>query len=151
MRFKKLINKLKKGKPSKSDDVKKKEAADKIAFDTTVPDIEEGEILGEIDILVNDEKINTFLITAPETKIGRDPSKADIIISELIVSKLHCSIFKKEDNIFIKDCNSTNGVYISGEKITERELDDRDVVFMGKKGTVKMIFRKREKEEYIEE
>ena len=101
MSFKKLINKLKKGKPSKSDDVKKKEAADKIAFDTTVPDIEEGEILGEIDILVNDEKINTFLITAPETKIGRDPSQSDIIISELIVSKLHCIIYSRGADFFI--------------------------------------------------
>ena len=96
--------------------------------------------------LVNDEKVNTFIITSPETKIGRDPSVADIIISELIVSKLHCSIFNKEDSIFIKDCNSTNGVYINSEKVTEQELDDRDVIFLGKKGTVKVVFRKKEKE-----
>ena len=149
MAIKKILNKIFKGKPSElesPDDVEKKDSGDKIAFDTTVPDVEESEVLGEIDILVNDEKINTFLITAPETKIGRDPSKADIIISELIVSKLHCSIFNKGESVLIKDCNSTNGVYISSERITERELDNRDVIFLGKKGTVKMIFRKREEE-----
>ncbi|MCI0471672.1 MAG: FHA domain-containing protein, partial [Candidatus Aminicenantes bacterium] len=63
-------------------------------FDIPVPELEEKVIIGEIDVFVNKEKVASHKIESP-TKIGRDPSQADIVIPELIVSKLHCTIFTR--------------------------------------------------------
>jgi hypothetical protein len=100
------------------------------------------DVLGEIDVLVNDEKVSTHKITGREIKIGRDPSQSHIIIPELIVSKLHCTLIIKEGRIFIKDNESTNGLYIGDEKVTEQEMIKDTVIFLGRKGTVKILFRK---------
>jgi hypothetical protein len=100
------------------------------------------DVLGEIDVLVNDEKMSTHKITGREIKIGRDPSQSHIIIPELIVSKLHCTLIIKEGRVFIKDNDSTNGLYIGDEKVTEQEMMKDTVIFLGRKGTVKILFRK---------
>jgi hypothetical protein len=99
-------------------------------------------IYGKIEVLVGDQQINTYLVTDNPLSIGRDPAQALAIIQEAIVSKLHCSIFYRDGRIFIKDLNSTNGTYVNEEKVSERELRDNDVVFLGKKGTVKIIYHK---------
>jgi hypothetical protein len=97
----------------------------------------------KIDVYINDEKTDSYDITPTvETRIGRDPSQADIPIPELIVSKLHCTIYYKGDAFFIKDNDSTNGTYVNSQKITEHMLEDNDFVTLGKKGTVRIIFHK---------
>lgn len=99
-------------------------------------------IYGKIEVLVNDLQINSYLITDNPLTIGRDPAQALAIIQETIVSKLHCTIFYRDGRIFVKDLNSTNGTYVNEEKVSERELLDNDVVSLGKKGTIKIIFHR---------
>jgi hypothetical protein len=99
-------------------------------------------IYGKIEVLVGNKQINTYLVTDNQLTIGRDPAQALVIIPEAIISKLHCSIFYRDGLIFIKDLNSTNGSYVNEEKVSERELHDNDIVFLGKKGTVKIIYHK---------
>ena len=101
-------------------------------------------IYGKIEVLVGNQPINTYLVTDNPLTIGRDPAQALVIIREAIVSKLHCSIFFRAGQIFIKDLNSTNGTYVNGEKVSERELLDNNIVFIGKKGIVKIIYHKQE-------
>jgi hypothetical protein len=101
------------------------------------------DVFGEIDVLVNDEKMSTHKITGREIKIGRDPSQSHVIIPELIVSKLHCTLIIKEGRVFIKDNDSTNGLYIGDEKVTEQEMMKDTVIFLGRRGTVKILFRKK--------
>jgi pSer/pThr/pTyr-binding forkhead associated (FHA) protein len=110
-----------------------------ISFDRRETRIEAAGPVGEIDVVVNSEKINIHTL-APVTKIGRDPAQADIIIPELVVSKLHCTIFSQGDRFFIKDDNSTNGVYVNNQKISEQEIKNGDIILLGKKGTVKLSF-----------
>ena len=100
--------------------------------------------IGEIDIFVRDKKISSREITDPEIRIGRDPTKCTVIISEPIVSKLHCSIITRDNRVFIIDNDSTNGTYIGSDKVSEKELGDYETIFLGKKGTIKMVFRKRD-------
>jgi hypothetical protein len=97
-------------------------------------------IYGKIEVLVGNQQINTYLVTDNPLTIGRDPAQALAIIQEAIVSKLHCSIFYRDGHVFVKDINSTNGTYVSEEKISEVALHDNDVVFLGKKGTIKIIY-----------
>jgi hypothetical protein len=99
-------------------------------------------IFGKIEVLVNDRQINTYLVTNNPLTIGRDPAQALAIIQEAIVSKLHCSIFCRDGQVFIKDLNSTNGTYVNEEKISEQELHDGDIVSLGRKGTIKIIYHK---------
>ncbi|MCK4835837.1 MAG: FHA domain-containing protein [Candidatus Aminicenantes bacterium] len=103
----------------------------------------EKQSIGEIDIFVKDKKISTTDIMDQEIRIGRDPTKSTIIISEPIISKLHCSLITENNRVFIKDNHSTNGTYINNEKISEQELETNDIIFLGKKGTIKIIFRKK--------
>jgi hypothetical protein len=99
-------------------------------------------IYGKIEVIVGNQQIATYLITDNPLTIGRDPAQALAIIQEAIVSKLHCSIFFRSGQIFIKDLNSTNGTYVNEEKVSERELHDNDVIFLGKKGIIKIIYHK---------
>ena len=42
-------------------------------------------------------------------RIGRE--KADLLIPDSKVSRLHCEIIRKNTSLFLKDCNSSNGTY----------------------------------------
>ncbi|MCU0285269.1 MAG: FHA domain-containing protein [Acidobacteria bacterium] len=99
----------------------------------------------EIDIFMEDEKSRSYKLTT-DTRIGRDPSQTDISISELIVSKFHCTIYFKDGDVFIKDNNSTNGTYVNGKKITDQKLQDNDLITLGKKGIVRIVFHKKEEQ-----
>ena len=113
-----------------------------ISFDKIETQIDTQSGVSEIDIYVNDEKTNIHTL-ASETRIGRDPSQSDIIISELIVSKLHCTIYSRGNDFHVRDENSTNGVYVDGEKITDHPIVNGNTILLGKKGTVKIVFHQR--------
>ena len=77
----------------------------------------------------------------PETMpfvIGR--KKGDLLLPDPQVSGVHARILFRDGAFVLQDLNSTNGVYVNEEKVGERELQDNDVVFLGKKGTVKIIY-----------
>ncbi len=114
-----------------------------ISFATTTPDLVEIEPIGEIEVLIDNQKIDTYYLATNPSIIGRDPSQSNIIISELIVSKKHCTIYWEHTTVHIRDNNSTNGVYINNQRVREQELRDNDVIMLGKKGTVKLLFKKR--------
>lgn len=147
--FNKLFKKKKSEQDKPEEDIQSNKKED-ISFAVTRPDMEGAPSIGEIDIYINDEKIDTYKISQRPIIIGRDPSKSNIIISELIVSKSHCTIYNEDNNTFIRDNNSTNGIYMDNEKISEKELKDNDVILLGKKGTIKIIFHKTS-EDVIEE
>jgi len=147
MKFKSLLTKFIPGKKKKypedrTGEEKTEVIAQEISFERRETRIEEPGAVGEIDLYVNDDKTNIHTL-APVTKIGRDPAQSDIVISELIVSKLHCIIFFQGEHFFIKDNDSTNGVYVNNEKVAEQELKNGDTILLGKKGTVKLVFHLR--------
>ncbi len=119
-----------------------------IQVDDTLPSIFDSyddetitsKVYGYIDIFYNDKLDKTYKITERDLIIGRDPSRAQIIISEPIISKSHCTFFIREDKVFVKDNNSTNGTYVKGERIIEYELKNDDIITLGKKGAVKIHF-----------
>jgi len=110
-------------------------------MDIPIPEFDEAETIGEIDIFVNKEKVASHQIESP-TKIGRDPAQADIVIPELIVSKLHCTIYSKDGTVYIQDNTSTNGTYVHNQKINLQAIEDKTIIGLGKKGTVQITFKK---------
>lgn len=49
--------------------------------------------------------------------IGRDPSQANVVVFEDCVSRLHCSIERAPQGWYVADRNSSNGVYLNGQKV----------------------------------
>ena len=49
--------------------------------------------------------------------IGRDSRSCDLSINDGSVSRSHARIYKKADDIWIEDLDSTNGIQINGKKI----------------------------------
>lgn len=95
----------------------------------------------EIEIFLNNVKTDIHRVFT-DTTIGRDPSQAQIAIPELTVSKLHCTLVVKDKDVYIKDADSTNGTFVNGRRITEHLLEDNDMISLGKKGIVRIIFHK---------
>ncbi len=98
------------------------------------------ETIGELDIFINSRKIETRQIGSP-SRIGRDPARAEVVIPELIVSKLHCTIYHKDGKIFLQDNTSTNGTYISGHKVDVQPIENGTTINLGRRGTVQLVFR----------
>jgi len=65
--------------------------------------------------------------------IGKDPNICDIVFQDLSVSRQHARLsIDAEDNAFIEDLGSRNGVIVNGELIGEKTLlTSQDLVALG--------------------
>lgn len=68
-----------------------------------------------------------------ELVIGRDPAKAKMVFAQdELLSGQHCTIFRKEGKLLIKDLNSTNGTYLNGIPVRENHtLEQDDIILIG--------------------
>src|SRR3954447_25506744 len=65
------------------------------------------------------------------TRIGRSLS-ADIRFDDPTVSRRHATVHRDGETVRILDDRSLNGVFVGGERIDMRELDDGDQVMIGR-------------------
>ncbi|MBN2478898.1 MAG: type III secretion system inner membrane ring subunit SctD [Parachlamydiales bacterium] len=81
--------------------------------------------------------------------IGKDPNVADIIFTDLSVSKQNSAISIDEDgNIFLEDLKSKNGTYVNNVQIKEKtNLTPQDLISVGT--TTFLIVSKEEAQETI--
>jgi len=63
--------------------------------------------------------------------IGRTPDN-DLQIDSKYVSRHHCQIISTLDGSVIEDLNSTNGIYVKQKRVRKHNLNDGDVVLVGK-------------------
>lgn len=83
------------------------------------------ELLGEF------APYDSFLIEKPETFIGRDPEKCDIILNDPEVSGVHAVIKKNAITCTLEDLKSANGTLLNGERINSHELTSEDEFLIG--------------------
>jgi uncharacterized RDD family membrane protein YckC len=69
--------------------------------------------------------------------IGRDPSN-DVVLPDAMVSRRHAVIECRGSQYFIRDCNSSNGSLVNGDRVSEKGLRDGDLVAIG---TARLLFR----------
>jgi uncharacterized RDD family membrane protein YckC len=69
--------------------------------------------------------------------IGRDPSN-DVVLPDAMVSRRHAVIEYRGSQYFVRDCNSSNGSLVNGDRVSERNLRDGDLVAIG---TARLLFR----------
>ena len=75
--------------------------------------------------------------------IGRDPSN-DLVLPDALVSRRHAVIECRGSQYVMRDCNSSNGSLVNGDRISEHQLKDGDLLAIG---TARLLFRETEIEE----
>jgi uncharacterized RDD family membrane protein YckC len=78
-----------------------------------------------------------FALPRSLVSIGRDPSN-DVVLPDAMVSRRHAVIEYRGSQYYIRDCNSSNGSLVNGDRVSERSLRDGDLVAIG---TARLLFR----------
>lgn len=82
--------------------------------------------------LLNDEiQSSSWLLSDGLHKIGRLSTK-EIILDDVTVSRNHGFFVVDDNDIFITDENSTNGIFVNGELIKEKQLQSGYRIQIGK-------------------
>ena len=82
--------------------------------------------------LLNDEiQSSSWLLSDGLHKIGRLSTK-EIILDDVTVSRNHGFFVVDDDDIHITDENSTNGIFVNGELIKEKQLQSGYRIQIGK-------------------
>ena len=71
-----------------------------------------------------------FTLEEEETVLGRD-EEADITIDDKRISRQHCKISLNDAVYTLTDLGSSNGTFVNGQRITEKELADGDKIQVG--------------------
>jgi len=103
----------------------------------------ETKTLGQLVGLSGPYAGQTFNIPSTGIKIGRDPSKNNIVIKDDRVSREHAWIGPSGNSIVIRDLNSANGTFLNSieNKITEAVLKDGDKIIIGKGEFASFLFK----------
>ena len=72
----------------------------------------------------------TYELKVEKTTIGRLEDNA-FQIAEPSISSHHCEILLRGNDVVVKDLNSTNGTFISGERVTESPLKPGQILRLG--------------------
>lgn len=72
----------------------------------------------------------TYELKLDKTSIGRVEDNS-FQVAEPSVSSHHCEVLLRGSEVVVRDLNSTNGTYISGERITERTLKPGQILRLG--------------------
>ena len=82
-------------------------------------------------IIGGDQIGKIFHLSKQSNVIGR-AEDADINLDSSTVSRKHAVIsMDRENRVFIKDLNSSNGTYVNGRRITESDLNEGDIFSIG--------------------
>src|SRR5262245_28577497 len=90
-------------------------------------------------LIVNPTSSSRREIALPRSllSIGRDPSN-DLVLPDAMVSRRHAVVEFRSSQYFLRDCNSSNGSLVNGDRVSERSLRDGDLVAIG---TARLLFR----------
>jgi len=89
------------------------------------------EIVGRLIIATEGRTISDLTLKLGRTIVGRTPDN-DVQIDSRFVSRHHCQIITTAQGSVIEDLNSTNGIYVQGKRVRRYNLNDGDVVVIGK-------------------
>jgi len=90
-------------------------------------------------LVVNPTSANRREIALGRTlvSIGRDPSN-DLVLPDAMVSRRHAVIECRGAQYYLRDCNSSNGSVVNGDRVSEKGLRDGDLVAIG---SARLLFK----------
>jgi general secretion pathway protein A len=106
-------------------------AAAAVAAATVAPMAEPAAILARIFVAHEGETFLERELKPGRVVIGRT-AENDIQIDSAFVSRHHCQITTRNETCMIEDLNSTNGIYVQSKRVRKYNLNDGDVVQIGK-------------------
>jgi general secretion pathway protein A len=89
------------------------------------------EIVGRLIIATEGRTISDLTLKLGRVIVGRTADN-DVQIDSRFVSRHHCQIITTAQGSVIEDLNSTNGIYVPGKRVRRHNLNDGDVVVIGK-------------------
>ncbi len=92
---------------------------------------EKPDVIGRVLIAHEGQTIAERQLLNGRFIIGRTTDN-DLQIDSKYVSRHHCQIISTEDGSVIEDLNSTNGIYVKQKRVRKHNLNDGDVVLVGK-------------------
>ena len=90
-----------------------------------------GDPVGRIIIATEGRTIRELPLAVGRVIVGRT-SDNDLQIDSRFVSRHHCQIITGADGSVIEDLNSTNGIFVQGKRVRRYNLNDGDIVVIGK-------------------
>lgn len=85
----------------------------------------------ELIVKLGDSIVQKNIFVKETIRIGRVPDN-EIVIENLAVSRYHAVIEHVDGNYILSDLDSSNGVFVNGVRVRKTELQDRDVISVGK-------------------
>lgn len=109
---------------------KRMKVAEKTTYQEIKPEADERKLYGN-------GKENRKVISLEQLPIviGKKGEKADVILTDASISRMHARITEEEGQIYLEDLNATNGTFKNGVRLKpyERvELDKEDEIKLGK-------------------
>jgi hypothetical protein len=86
---------------------------------------------GEYVLYEDGHDIKAVALTREWTRIGRSLA-ADIRFDDPTVSRRHALVVRQADGVRVLDDRSLNGVFVNGERIEWRALEDGDEILVGR-------------------
>ncbi|HUR35305.1 MAG TPA: FHA domain-containing protein [Vicinamibacterales bacterium] len=77
------------------------------------------------------EPLTFRLSTGAIRTIGRSPA-ADLILDAALVSRIHCRLEANDETLEVVDLESTNGVYVNGERVARAHMIPGDRLKVGR-------------------
>lgn len=85
----------------------------------------------ELIVKLGDSIVQKNIFVKETIRIGRVPDN-EIVIENLAVSRYHAVIEYVDGNYVLSDLDSSNGIFVNGVRVRKTELQDRDVISIGK-------------------
>lgn len=86
---------------------------------------------GEYVLYEDGDDVKVVALTREWTRIGRSLA-ADVRFDDPTVSRRHALVVRQPDGVRVLDDRSLNGVFVNGERIEWRTLNDGDEILVGR-------------------
>ena len=84
----------------------------------------------KLAVLDGPQKGRTFPLEGKVSLIGLEAA-CDIPVSDPLISRRHCEIRRERDQYEVRDLGSTNGTFVNGRPVREKQLHHGDVLSVG--------------------
>jgi general secretion pathway protein A len=101
------------------------------ALTDTASDVGGGGPVGRVIVVTEGRTTQELPLSVGRVIIGRT-SDNDIQVDSRFVSRHHCQIITGAEGSVIEDLNSTNGIFVQGKRVRRYNLNDGDIVVIGK-------------------
>lgn len=106
--------------------------------------------LARLEIRENNQIISNFELPAGRVIIGRGKGN-DLTIPSKVISRHHAQIVTDLQQSMLEDLNSTNGIYVGSKRVRHHQLNDGDIITIGRHEILYRSLRGREQEHEIQD